>query len=169
MRRLVQFIDTSILVELLDVPNKASRHQEIVDELTQREAAGTSLVLPTAAIIETGNHVCQIVDGGTRRDRSSKFDTLLRASAAGETPWVLHKATWDDQLLTGICDGAGTGTPLVEHATNQTIGVGDLSILAERDIYLSSIARSVVQVEIWTTDQRLHSWAELKSSGRRRR
>lgn len=158
MRRLVEFIDTCVLVEILNIPERASQHQEVIDELARKEAAGMTLVLPTAAVIEAGNFVCQIKDGQQRRSATERYVELLRRSAAGETPWVLHKATWNGAILTAICDGAGTGTTLVEHSVNQTIGVGDLSILAERNIYRSTVAQSVVAVGVWTTDGKLRSW-----------
>jgi hypothetical protein len=159
MQRLVQFIDTSVFVEILDVPGKASQHGKMVRELRQRASKGIKLVLPTAAVIEAGNHVCQVQNGHHRRECATRFDRMLRLSAAGETPWVLHEATWDAALLSALCDGAGTGTTLVEHSVRQTLGVGDLSVLAERDRYLSRVARSVVKVEVWTTDQQLAGWS----------
>jgi hypothetical protein len=161
MRRLVQFIDTTVLVELLDVPGRASQHSEMVDELRRRVDEGIRLVLPTA-VIETGNHVCQIQNGYNRRECATKFNRMLEMSAAKEAPWVLHEATWDANLLYALCNGAGTGTPLVEHLTRQTLGLGDLSVLAERDIYLSRISRNVVAVEVWTIDKQLVAWSMNK-------
>jgi hypothetical protein len=152
-------MDTSVLVELLDIPGRASRHEEVVRQLRLRSDAGTKLILPTAAVIETGNHVCQIQNGHHRRACATKFDRMLRMSADRQAPWVLHEATWDAELLRALCEGAGTGTPLVEHSVRQTLGVGDLSVLAERDVYLSRVSQSVVKVEVWTTDQQLSAWS----------
>jgi hypothetical protein len=46
-RRIVQFMDTSVLLEVLNVPGKTNRHEEIKAELADRVRSGISLILPT--------------------------------------------------------------------------------------------------------------------------
>jgi hypothetical protein len=154
-RRLVQFMDTSVLLELLNVPGKSSRHEAIKAELQRRVNHGVTLILPTAAIIETGNHICGLKDGYARRDRALQFDRLLRFSVQRQTPWTLHNATWDERLITALLDGAGTPMTLVQHAEVRRLGAGDLSILAERQIYVASVSTKAVQVDVWTLESAL--------------
>ncbi|MFF5766746.1 hypothetical protein ACFY8F_29880 [Streptomyces tanashiensis] len=115
-------------------------------------------VLPTATLIETGNHVFQIKDGTARRSCASGFMNMLRKTASGEAPWVLHERTWDGAFLTSLCDGGTTGMDLTEHAVRQQLGAGDLSIVAERDLYAS---RAQAKVRIWTLEKTMGTWAEL--------
>ncbi|RML46901.1 hypothetical protein ALQ95_03492 [Pseudomonas syringae pv. ribicola] len=63
----VCLIDTSIFVEILNVPVKAQQHIETLHQLEQRILAGESLFLPMATILETGNHIGQNGDGRARR------------------------------------------------------------------------------------------------------
>jgi len=57
MSRQVTFIDTSVLVEVLKVPGKSQHSAEVTAEMRRRVEASQSMILPTAAIIETGNHM----------------------------------------------------------------------------------------------------------------
>ena len=66
-------IDTTILVELIDVPDKASDHDATVDRLADKIRAGESLFLPMAVVFETGNHIGQIRDGRLRRRCAEQF------------------------------------------------------------------------------------------------
>lgn len=45
-----------------------------------------------------------------------------------------------------------------EHVVRQQLGTGDLSIVAERDLYAS---RAQAEVRIWTLEATMGTWAEL--------
>ncbi|KAB8161611.1 hypothetical protein FH609_026085 [Streptomyces sp. 3MP-14] len=154
----VDFLDTSVIVEVLDVPHRNARHAEVVAEMKTRVAAGVQLVLPTATIVETGNHVFQVKDGAARRTCATRFQSMLRKTARGAAPWVLHQRTWDDAFLTSLCDGGTTGMDLVEHAVRRQLGTGNLSIVAERDLYACRVQATV---RVWTLEATMGTWAEL--------
>ncbi|MEH0423835.1 hypothetical protein [Streptomyces sp. B21-083] len=154
----VDFLDTSVFVEILDVPFMNDRRAEVVAEMDARLKAGVRFVLPTATVVETGNHVFQIKQGEARRRCADSFMRLLRKTALGQAPWVLHERTWDGPFLGALCDGGSTGMNLTEHAARQQLGTGDLSIVAERDLYA---ARVQAEVRIWTLEATMGTWAEL--------
>jgi len=131
----VEFIDTSILVELLNVPGRNAHHLLVRKQMLEKQKLGVQLVLPVATIIETGNHITHIAEGWARRKCAQAFAALLELCAANRAPWVLHSASWDGALLSALCEGARTKMTLVEHAESRMLGSGDLSILAERDRY----------------------------------
>lgn len=114
------------------------------------------MILPTATIIETGNHIAQLGNGDQRRRFAASFTRLLEGTVAGATPWVLNGARWDVSLLTAICRGARGSPPLPEMAS-QGIGAGDISILAEADAYAARVTH--VDVRIWTLDRHLSAYA----------
>lgn len=155
MRRAV-FLDSSILLELLEVPGKSQRKAVIADELKDRVDAGETLLLPTAAIIETGNHIAQLPDGAARRRCAEGLHKLLGATSENAAPWVLNGASWNAALIRSICDGTDARPDLVEMAT-RGIGAGDVSILAEAEAYELRVAR--VEVRIWTLDAGLIAYA----------
>lgn len=150
------FIDTSVLVEVLKVPGKHQRYEEITAELRERLKSSESMILPTAAIIETGNHIAKLDDGGLRRNLAEGLTRLLEATVTESAPWTLNGARWDGDLLTAICGGA-RGCPALPEMAAQKIGVGDVSILAEAEAYERRVAN--VAVSIWTLDAGLAAYA----------
>ncbi len=74
--RYVDFVDTSILTNILQVPHKCRRYQEI------REGS------------ETGNHIFQLKDGDARRRCAQKYAAVLRMTADGQTPWTVGGLVW---------------------------------------------------------------------------
>lgn len=163
-KRVVEFVDTSVLLELINVPGKAQNHEKVRTELLDRMNQRRALILPTAAVVETGNHIHHVPDGKARRQCASTFSEMLELSARGEAPWVLHDATWDSSLLEAIRTGCSTSMDLIEHATRgeSGLGTGDLSILAERDAYRARrVDRRLVDVQVWSTDHLLSRFAEV--------
>ena len=128
------------------------------------------MILPTAAVIETGNHIHHVADGGMRRACAEQFAGVLEDSARGTAPWVLHDATWNAELLDRIRAGCSTGSDLVEHATRggrHGLGTGDLSVLAERDLYRDRrIDPHSVDVRVWSADRLLDTFAALRTGPR---
>ena len=76
----IALIDTSILLELLEVPGRDSKSAEIKKQLREKQRdARESLILPLAAILETGNHVGRVPDGALRRQAAKRFvDVIVR-------------------------------------------------------------------------------------------
>ncbi|MEV4291968.1 hypothetical protein AB0K40_41240 [Nonomuraea bangladeshensis] len=146
-------MDTTVLCNLLDVPGKNQSRAEIVQELAH-DKRGCDLILPVTAVIETGNHIAQLSDGRLRRQYAEKLSQLLELVINGRAPWVLHTLTWGADFLRSLVDGAGTGIPLSDHAMSK-LGLGDLCILAERELYRSRVVG--VEVGVWTLDDQLRS------------
>lgn len=153
----VEFVDTSVLVNLPDIPFMNDRRAELLGEQQRKQAAGLQLILPVTSVIETGNHIAQLAEGAQRRSCAERFAGLLRLVADRKAPWVLHEVAWDRAFLRELADGGSTRTTLIEHASSK-VGCGDLSILVERDRYRAGVA-SGVSAGIWTLDEALAAWA----------
>lgn len=149
----VRFVDTSVLCDLLKVPGKCQRHEQVRAELQSLHEANVQLVLPIASIIETGNHI----DGHGRRKSAAAFVALLRLTANGTAPWVLHSVAWDNRMLDLLCDGPRGIGDFVTLAGQGILGAGDVAILAECELYASRT--SGVTVSVWTHDDRLGAYA----------
>ncbi|ACZ84129.1 hypothetical protein [Streptosporangium roseum] len=153
MVRKVEFVDTSILCNLLDVPGRNQDYEAVARELKEKRQE-CDLILPITAVIETGNHIAQLSDGRVRRDRADKLHALLELVITGRAPWVLHTVEWGEDFLHSLLAGAGTGTPFSDHVMAK-LGLGDLCILAERELYRTRVVN--VEVGIWTLDTQLRS------------
>ncbi|WP_344258612.1 hypothetical protein [Streptomyces sodiiphilus] len=116
----MEFVDTSILCNLLEIPGKCQDRERVIDELRRkRTARDCDLLLPVTAVIETGNHVAQIADGRQRRVCAEKFAAVLRHVVEGTAPWALNEVEWNDAHLITLLQGGTTGSTLVEHACNR--------------------------------------------------
>lgn len=149
----VRFVDTSVLCDLLGVAGKCQQTDAVKEEMKELLAAGATLVLPIASVIETGNHIAQAGDGNARRECAKRFEAVLRLTLAGESPWILHAAAWSEELLEMLCDGVPNAGTFVDLAGQGRLGAGDLSILAERDLYSKRTA--IKNVTVWTHDAEL--------------
>lgn len=153
----VQFIDTSVLLNLLDVPGRVTIPvKEIQKEFRRRFDAGIRFVLPITTIVETGNFIAQC--SGDRRAAAQRFCDALQAAASKTPPWLIAETAWDSQFITELIAGNGTSTSMVDHFTFRTLGAGDLTILVERDRYAAG--RALDSVEVWTIDSKLDAYAK---------
>jgi len=155
--RRVEFVDTSILCNLLEIPGKCQNRDRVIAELKlKREARDCDLLLPVTSVIETGNHIAQLSDGRHRRTCADRLAGVLRTVVEGNAPWALNEVEWNAAHLNTLIDGGSTGSTLVEHACNG-LGCGDLNILIERDRYLART--SGVTATVWTLDALLAAYA----------
>ncbi|WP_307848516.1 type II toxin-antitoxin system VapC family toxin [Microbispora oryzae] len=151
----MEFVDTSVLCNLLDVPGKNQQREALKEELP-RKSLEFHLILPVTTVIETGNHIAQLPNGHDRRDRAVRLHDLLNLVIRGEAPWVLHTVEWGEPFLRELLRGGGTGIDLADHAMTG-LGLGDLCILTERELYRRRVTG--VEVGIWTLDEQLKAHA----------
>ena len=168
--RKVLILDTSLLCVWLRVPGKetcgpdhARWTYELVKEKIDSEIeAGTTLILPLASIIETGNHIAQ--SHGDRHEIVNSFVEHIENTLDGKSPWtafteqsgLIENESFKQILLTWK-DTALTGQSL-----------GDALIVAVARYY----DKYNVQVEIFTGDEGLKAFEPIKPAAyipRRRR
>ena len=160
--RWVHFIDTSILLCLLKVPNTCDdKYSEVIEELKNIIERGETLILSIASIIETGNHITQINDGNSRRAIALKFAQYLRDTADNQAPWSLTDLNWSPDKLRKFADD------FPELATRE-VGFGDMSIIEAFNDYLERTPG--VSARIWSKDGHLMAYQyEAPEIGRRSR
>lgn len=140
-------VDTSILLNILDVPRRSDHRREVLMELRGLLAGKADLLLPPAAVFETGNHIAHVADGRLRRRCAEDFTTQVRKALAGEAPWVvtpLPPRAQIDALLDGFADYAA-----------KEIGFGDVAIIEEWRIQVKLWPQR--RVRIWSLDHHLSS------------
>jgi len=154
--REVEFVDTSVLLNILDVPGKNQDRERVVEELREKNARGVQLIIPVSAVIETGNHITKLSDGHSRRVCAERFEKLLSAVARGDVPWALHQLDWGDRFLEKLCAGVAHTGSFVGCAM-QGLACGDLAILVERELFLERSA--ITRARVWTLDKQLAAYA----------
>jgi len=153
----VVFVDTSVLLNLLDVPHANSNRQEAQRDYKAKASRG-GLILPLAAIVETGENVFRIADGAARRRCAQAYEEMLRLVVHDAAPFRLHEFGWDRSFLGRLLSGASTQTTLFQHLCGTAIGCGDLTILTEREVYLARTAKGTT-ASIWTYDDKLAAYS----------
>ena len=74
----IVLVDTSVLLNVLDVPGRNQQRESVLDELGAFIEAEDLLFIPMAAIIETGNHIAHMDgDGRLRRQAAERFVEVI--------------------------------------------------------------------------------------------
>ncbi len=159
----VRFIDTSIMLNMLEVPGRCSKAETVKKEWKEVLEAGDVLILPIATIIETGNHIAHIANGNIRRTIAGKFSEYLRKTAEGEAPWQLYGVELDKDGLLYLADH------IEENVLNE-VGIGDMSIIYAYMQYKEKTP-AIGSIMIWSTDNHLQGYHEenVSIAAKRRR
>lgn len=139
----ILIIDTSVFLNVLDVPAFNQHRDAVFAELAEHiKAEGTSLLLPMAAIIEAGNHIAQLVDGRQRRRYAKRFAGQVALALDGTAPWRPIAMPDAEAVRAWLPEYPG-------HAM-RGVGMGDLSIIKEWEAACSRHPNH--RVRIWSLD-----------------
>lgn len=151
----VWLIDTSVFVEILNVPGKSQQHEVVAAEFVSRHEKGHRFVLPVTTIIETGNHIAHCPPN--RRNAAERFVLALEQAQSDSPPWIVRDVKWDRVLLSRLLEGNSTGSDLLNLLGDGRMGTGDVALLVERDEFRN--ASSFTDVRVWTLEAALGSYA----------
>jgi len=149
-------IDTSIFLEILNVPKYNQHRASVLKDFKTFSQVGCTFLLPMATILETGNHIAQNGDGTMRRETAIRFVKEVKAAFTGVAPWrpttfpnTAEILEWIDQFP----DEAGKNK-----APNKQEGTsfGDLSIIQEYHKACNKFSMS--DVFIWSLDSDLQNY-----------
>lgn len=138
-------LDTSVFCNVLRVPNKDQHHAAAVAALRTLIEGRHTLLLPLAAIMETGNHIAQNGDGGVRRRVARLFVSQVQQAFSNEAPWTPTPLPINEEIIQWLAD--------FPDCAMRGTGIGDLSIIKvwEQQCALHRGRR----VWIWSFDQDL--------------
>jgi C-terminal processing protease CtpA/Prc len=150
----VHFIDTTILLNILDIPFMNQDRETVLKEYQELKNNRNTFILPLATIIETGNHIAHIDDGNLRRIKGIEFAEMLHKIADDESPWTFlenNEVTREEIAL--IADR------LPESVVKYKSGAGDLSIIAAYEKYRNNTP-AIGYIRIWSMDGHLKNYEE---------
>ena len=144
----VVIVDTSVLLNFLNVPGFNDDRAEVEEQFGEYVRADASLLLPIATVLETGNHISKLSDGGRRRQHAEEFCRQVRKALSGEAPWSMVRSPGPKELdswLAGFPDRA-----------SQKMSLADVSLV---DVWNSHCRRHPhARIRIWSTDGDLSSY-----------
>ncbi|MDD2535713.1 MAG: hypothetical protein PHW78_03980 [Macromonas bipunctata] len=144
----IVLVDTSILLNVVNVPGRNQQRTEVLQALELRIRHNDHLFIPLAAIIETGNHIAHVDDGGLRRQAAQRFTKAIEDALKDIVPWKpLNFPNHADLLawLSSFPDSA-----------MRKVGMGDLSIQKEWEQLCQKFPMS--RVAIWSADSDLQGF-----------
>ena len=94
----VVIVDTTVFLNLLNVPDWNDDREDVYRTFQRFFDAGATLLLPLATVFETGGHIADVKNGGNRRRFAKVFCEEVNKALRRESPWVLVPPP-DDVLL----------------------------------------------------------------------
>lgn len=139
----IVLLDTSVLLNVLDVPGRNQNRDTVLDELSRLIDATDHLFIPMAAIIEIGNHISHMQgDGRLRRSAAQRFVSLVEDALNGKAPWRPMNFPSDVRLLEWLAD--------FPDCAMRQMGMGDLSIQKEWELLCQQYP--MTRVRVWALD-----------------
>ena len=147
----IVLVDTSVLCEILAVPNRSSAPAHHRQQLQDYAEQGATLMLPMATLIETGNHIAQNGNSAEREVVARNFVKLVQQALRSEKPFGVASYPKPETVQRWL-------DVFPEYASRterkkKGIGLGDVSIL---DDYREQCALNRQRVvRIWALDHAL--------------
>ncbi|ETX02195.1 MAG: hypothetical protein ETSY1_04460 [Candidatus Entotheonella factor] len=141
-------VDTSVLCNLLRVPNRDQQYAKALSELDLYIDQGHSLLLPLATIYETGNHIAQNGNGQQRRKTAERFVDQVRQAVRGENPFRPTQTHQVEEVLEWL--------QMFPDRAMHGVGLADLTII--QIFHQQCQLNRVRQVFIWSYDQHLSGY-----------
>jgi hypothetical protein len=144
----VVLIDTSVFCNIVPVPGFDQDRDEVFERLNELIQKKATLLLPMAAVLETGNHIAQLPNGQVRRSTATKFCEQVMDAINGTAPWT-PTPFWD-------IEGLKLWLGEFPRAAMEKKGIGDLSIIKEWE-HQCALHRAR-RVTIWSADGHLEGY-----------
>ena len=147
----IVIVDTSILLNLLDVPFKNDQQPEVVEQLNDHIRNGDLLFLPIATVLETGNHVAQNGDGNQRRQCALRLVETVRTAVTDSIPWALAPLPDSETLVSWLDD--------FPRSAMRGVGIGDHSIVKAWERTCDEFPGA--RVSVWSLDGDLQGYDRI--------
>ena len=142
-------IDTSVMLVILNVPNRANDYDNIMAQFKKKIDAGCSFFIPLATILETGNHIAQNGDGRQKYICAQRFVKLIEKSLVGITPFKVLQFFTQDDLREWLYE--------FPNSAKRSESFGDLSI--QKDLFRLHEKNPREDISIWTLDGHFDSYS----------
>lgn len=143
----IWIIDTSVFLNILDVPGFNQERDSVISEFEVNINNGDNIFLPYSALFESGNHIAQL-NGNLKFTMANLFVKQVQLALNDEAPYKPLKFPNKNELLTWINEFpkmAGIG-----------IGFGDFSIIRDWEEQVKMFPGW--SVRIWSLDAHLKGY-----------
>ena len=157
----IVLLDTSIYLNILDVPGYNISTQEVFDEFQKRINAKDTFLLPFATILETGNHISRLPDGRSRRVYASKMVKDVEGALKGIAPYRPTSFPDREEFLSWLkaFPDHAMRTKKMKKDKNEGGSLSDFTIIREWDKICKQHPMS--RVSIWSLDKDLKGYDQM--------
>lgn len=153
----IVLLDTSVYLNVLNVPGFNQNRQDILDEFTQRVKNNDHFLLPMASIWETGDHIADLPDGRLRRQFAQILVKQISQAFKGKAPYRPTYFPDRNTFLTWLDsfpDYAQRNKS--SRQTREGVSLSDLSIIKEWE--QTRARHPMSRVLIWSLDRDLAAY-----------
>ena len=144
----IVIVDSSVLLNVLDIPGFNQDRRGVFERFGQLVDAGDHLLLPMAAVLQTGDHVADLSDGSERRRYAERFRDCIHEALQGEAPWTPIDFPEPSLLRSWLAD--------FPDKAMEGLGISKVSVI---DAWRRACKRHPHQrVYVWTLHQRLGAY-----------
>lgn len=153
----IYFIDTCVLLDILQVPGKydehrSKKHSKKLVDISYK--TNTTIIMPISVIIETGNFINHIDNAYHKQQCFNKFMDILKNIKEETAPWLIYGYEYFQEDLNKIIDTATSLSPY-------GVGMGDSFILESFNRYIDTLEPyKKYLIEIWSDDNHLQSYSQ---------
>ncbi len=155
-------LDTSILLNILDVPNKNQNKVMVIEDFKTYAESNCRFIIPLVVAVEVGNNISQNGNGDIRREIAKQFVDMMQKTFNGSSPFEISdfdlKLEWRNWISEFIDRAGQNKTPA---KPNEGISLTDLSIIKEYDSLQAknkANRNKHVKVFIWSLDSDLDAY-----------
>lgn len=153
----IVLLDTTIYLNVLDVPGRNQQRDEIFNGFRERVCNGDYFLLPLATIWETGNHISRLSSGKLRRQYALQLAENVQSALNGEAPYrttYFPDRSIFAQWLQAFPDFAQRNKS--PEKITEGVSLSDLSIIKEWE--LTRDRHPELRVLIWSLDRDLAAY-----------
>ncbi|WP_131822046.1 hypothetical protein [Salipiger thiooxidans] len=150
----VVLIDTTVFLNVLDVPGLNQDRVDVLDEFEKKIKRGDHFLLPMATIWETGNHISRLGSGRRRREFAKCLAEQVRLALNGDVPFRATHFPDREEFLSWIEDFPDFAMrSKSEKKSGEGISLVDYSIIKE---FHRTVAQNPSRIVcIWSLDMDL--------------
>ena len=152
----IVLLDTSVYLNVLDVPGCNQDRAVVLDSFEDCIKAGDHFLLPLSAIWETGNHIARLSNGSERRLYANELVKNVEAAVTGVAPYQPTYFPDREHFLAWLVEFPDVAMRNKSPKKGEGISLVDLSIIKEwqRNCDRHPMSR----VRIWSLDTDLASY-----------
>ncbi len=143
----IWIIDTSVFLNILDIPGSNSDRAQILAEFKARIATNDSFFIPYVVLVESGNPIAKL-QGNLKFTKAQEFIQTVRQAFNNEAPFKPLKFPERGSFLEWL-----EGFP---NKASENIGFGDYSIIKDWEEQVKLFP--AYSVQIWSLDAHLQGY-----------